>query len=277
MAPDPSLPAKRGLDHIVFCVRDLDAAVARYNALGFTTTPRAEHPWGTANCLVQLQGNFIELLTVADADKVRGASFDGFSFGDFCLRFLERQEGMAMLVFEGADARAEQAEFAAAGLDTYAPFDFSRQAQLPDGSEVTVGFSLAFVTHPSMPEAAFFTCQQHAPEHFWKPDYQRHANGAQQITRVVMAADNPLDYRAFFRRLQAPEAVLEIDGGLTVQTNRGTLELLTPAALKAAWPGADCPDISGGPRFALTEVACAGLPAPQVTNDFGMALALTPA
>ena len=272
-----TLPEKRGLDHIVFCVRDLDAAVARYNDLGFTTTPRAEHPWGTANCLVQFDGNFIELLTVADADKVRAARFDGFSFGGFCLRFMDRQEGMAMLVFEGADARAEQAEFAAAGLDTYAPFDFSRQAQLPDGSEVTVGFSLAFATHPSMPEAAFFTCQQHAPEHFWKPDYQQHANGAQQIVRVAMVAEHPAAYREFFGRLQAPEAVHEVDGGLTVRTNRGALEMLTPDAFAAAWPEAARPDVTGGPRFALTEIACAGLAAPRVTNDFGMALALTPA
>lgn len=272
-----TLPEKRGLDHIVFCVRDLEAAVARYNALGFTTTPRAEHPWGTANCLVQLQGNFIELLTVADAGKVRAAEFDGFGFGDFCLRFMERQEGIAMLVFEGADARAEQAEFAAAGLDTYAPFDFSRTAQLPDGSEATVGFSLAFVTHPAMPEAAFFTCQQHAPEHFWKPDYQQHANGAQQIVRVVMVADDPAAYDGFFGKLQTPDAVTALDGGLRVETNRGALEMLTPAAYAAAWPDAACPDVSGGPRFALTEVACAGLAAPEVTSDFGMALALTPA
>ncbi len=276
MAQDLSLPVKRGLDHVVLCVRDLDAAVARFNALGFTTTPRAEHPWGTANALVQLDGNFIELLTIADADKVRAAEFEGFGFGDFCMRFVDRHEGMSMLVFEGADARAEQAEFAAAGLDTYAPFDFSRSAQLPDGGEATVGFSLAFVTHPGMPEAAFFTCQQHAPEHFWKPDYQQHANGARQITRVVMVADDPPAYADFFGKVQSPDAVTTDVDRLTVATNRGELMMVTPAAFAADWPGAECPDVTDGPRFALIGIT-ADVAALQVTNDFGLAVALMPA
>ena len=51
-----------------------------------------------------------------------------------------------MLVFASDDARRDQAAFAESGLETYAPFDFERRAKLPDGSEVTVGFSLAFVT-----------------------------------------------------------------------------------------------------------------------------------
>ena len=83
-----------------------------------------------------------------------------------------------MLVLDSSDARADVAAFRAAGLQTYEPFDFSRKARLPDGREVTVGFSLAFATDPRLPNAAFFTCQQHSPEHFWNPRYQRHPNRA---------------------------------------------------------------------------------------------------
>ena len=271
-----ALPPKRGLDHVVLCVRDLDAAVARYNDLGFTTTPRAKHPWGTANALVQLDGNFIELLTIAEPDKIKGAAAGGFSFGDFCQRFTDRHEGMSMLVFEGADARAEQAEFAAAGLDTYPPFDFSRSARLPDGGEATVGFSLAFVTHPAMAEAAFFTCQQHAPEHFWKPEYQNHANGATQIRRVVMVANAPAAYADFFGKLQSPEAVSADADRLSVATNRGGVTVMTPDAFAADYPDAACPEVSGGPRFALIEIATPGLDTPEISNEFGVALALMP-
>ena len=32
---------QRGIDHLALCVRDLEAAAARYSAFGFTTTPRA--------------------------------------------------------------------------------------------------------------------------------------------------------------------------------------------------------------------------------------------
>ena len=46
----------RGLDHLVLTVRDLDAAEARFRALGFTLTPRAHHPFGTSNNLAIFDG-----------------------------------------------------------------------------------------------------------------------------------------------------------------------------------------------------------------------------
>ena len=60
----------RGLDHIVHAVRDLDAAAELYRRLGFTVGARNKHPWGTHNHIVQLPGFFIELLTVAEPDKL---------------------------------------------------------------------------------------------------------------------------------------------------------------------------------------------------------------
>ncbi|HAJ21602.1 MAG TPA: hypothetical protein DCL95_16335, partial [Rhodospirillaceae bacterium] len=52
----------RGLDHLVLAVTALNDARETYTQLGFTLTPRAEHSWGTANQLVQLQGSFLEVL-----------------------------------------------------------------------------------------------------------------------------------------------------------------------------------------------------------------------
>jgi hypothetical protein len=216
----------RGIDHLVLCVRSLDAAGAAYERLGFTLTPPAQHPWGTGNRLVQLQGNFLEVLAVVDPAKIRPVGPGEFAFGAFNKRFLERREGFSMLVFAGNDARCDQAEFAAAGLQTYAPFDFSRQAKLPGGEEVTVGFSLAFVTDARMPEAGFFTCQQHAPQHFWKSDYQRHANGALAVSEVAMLADEPASLVDLFAKLQGKDAVAFANGQLTVTTARGRVVVL---------------------------------------------------
>src|SRR5260370_22869197 len=146
--------AQRPLDHLVLCVRDLAAARAWYARLGFTLTPRALHPFGTANSLVQLQGNFLELLAVANRARIPSAEPGSFGFAGFNDAFLAAREGMSMLVFGSDDARRDQVEFAASGLDTYAPFDFSRRASLPDGGQVTCGFSLPFVTdrrHPPPP------------------------------------------------------------------------------------------------------------------------------
>ena len=47
-----------------------------YRRLGFTVGARNRHPWGTHNHLVQLPGFFVELLTMAEPDKL---GTDGFS------------------------------------------------------------------------------------------------------------------------------------------------------------------------------------------------------
>jgi len=226
----------RAIDHLVLCVRDLEAARGFYRRLGFTLTPPARHPWGTANSLVQLQGNFLELLAIAEPEKIAPSVPGEFSFVEFSQRFLAKSEGMAMMVFASRDARADQREFASRGLPAYAPFDFSRRAKLPDGSEATVAFSLAFATDPRMPEAAFFTCQQHAPQYFWKPEYQRHANGARRIVEVVMAAADPASLADFFAKLVEPTALQRGEGSLAVALEGGTLRILDERRLTERFP-----------------------------------------
>jgi len=250
---------KRGIDHLVLCVRDLEAARRFYGRLGFTTTPPALHPFGTGNSLVQLQGNFIELLSVVEPERITAQAPGQFSFGAFNRNFLARRQGMSMLVFQSGDARRDQQEFAAKGLTTYDPFDFSREATLPDGSTVTVGFSLAFVTDPRMPEAAFFVCQQHAPEHFWKPDYQQHANGAQAVTEVLMIAETPAAFAELFGALQGPPNVSGGEGSLSVATALGRITLLDPARFAARFPGEPDQEPPATPRLVGYRVTVADL------------------
>ena len=255
------MQADRGIDHIVHCVRDLDAAIGRLQALGFTVTPRALHPFGTGNALVQMQGCFIELLTIVEPGKIAAAAGGGFGFGPFCRDYLARREGMAMLVFESHDAPADRADFIAADLTTYPVFDFSRKAKLPGGGEATVAFSLAFVTHGDMPQAAFFTCQQHAPEYFWKPEYQSHANGAQEIAEIIMVADEPGEWRAFFEGMQGAGSA-RLDGDLLcVATARGKVTVMTQGAFAARFPGETAPPDRQGPVFAAAIIRVADVDA----------------
>lgn len=225
------MTGRRGIDHLVLPVHDLEAARRTYEQLGFTLTPRAQHPFGTDNSLVQLQGCFLELLSVERAEEIPAATDTAFSFAAFNRDFLARREGLSMLVFESKDSAVDRAEFVAAGLHAWDPFTFQRQSRLPDGSDVTVGFSLAFVTDDGMPEAAFFTCQQWAPEYFWKPEYQSHTNGAVAVHEVVMVADDPLAAEPLFAGLQGADAVQRTPEGLAVATPRGGVSVLTPAAL----------------------------------------------
>ncbi len=204
---------KRGIDHLVLCVSDLDHATEVYRQLGFTTTPRAEHPWGTDNSLIQLTDSFLELLTVARPGLVPSASEREFSFGAYNQGFLSLREGMSMLVFESKDARADRKEFISRGLRPFDNFHFERLATLPDGAQVTVGFTLAFATDPYMPEAVFFCCQQHTPQYFWRSEYQAHPNGADAVEEVIMVAEQPAALADFFSKIQEPESVAEVDKG----------------------------------------------------------------
>ena len=245
----------RGIDHVVLATRDLEATRAAWQGLGFTLTPRAQHPFGTDNALIQLHGNFVELLTVARDEQIPPHAPGRFSFGAFNRDFLAGREGFSMLVFDSADAEADRRAFAAAGLRGFERFDFSRQAKLPDGASATVAFSLAFATDPRMPETAFFACQQHAPHYFWKPDYQRHANGAWRIAEVVMAAENPGDLADFFEKLQGRSTVTRDGAGLRVATTRGAIAIETPAALARRY-GRDIP--APTPRFVGLKIEAFG-------------------
>jgi catechol 2,3-dioxygenase-like lactoylglutathione lyase family enzyme len=249
----------RGIDHVVLCVDDLERARRFYETLGFTLTPRAEHPFGTGNSLVQLHGNFLELLAVMDPDKIPPMSAGHFSFGAFNAAFLERRQGLSQLVFQSDDAHRDQAEFAAKGLTTYAPFDFSRQAAAADGGQETVSFSLAFVSDERMPEASFFVCQQHAPEYFWSPRYQRHANGARAIAEVFMVAGDPASLVGLYGALQGPENVVEGERRLDVTTALGRVTVLSPARYLARFPGMTIADAPSSPYFAGYRIAVTDL------------------
>ncbi len=230
---------QRSLDHIVLAVSDLEVAAARYEALGFTLTPRAEHAWGTANRLAQFAGRcFIEILSVDRPQKVaehsRTLPERGFDFGGFNRDFLGQREGASMLVLSGGDARADCASFAPLG--GHPPFDFERKATLPDGSSAKVAFSLAFASDPALPHCGFFTCQNHFPDVFWKPAFQGHANGAETITVVVLAADEPGRHAAFLERFTGA-ASQEISGGLRFALGEQAVLLLEPRAAEARFPG----------------------------------------
>jgi catechol 2,3-dioxygenase-like lactoylglutathione lyase family enzyme len=237
----------RGLDHIVHAVRDLDAAADLYRRLGFTVGARNRHPWGTHNYIVQFPGFFIELLTLAEPDKLGS---DGFStlFGAYNRDFIQRGDGLSVLILESKDARADEREFGAASILTAPTMRFEREAKRPDGTTVKVGFSLTFAQDKAAPNIRFTTCQQHYPENFWNPAFQRHANSAVGIAGVVAVAEWPERHIGFFEIFAGTPSVAD-DGGFEIKTPRGTIELLTAANFMRRF-GVTAPDVSGGPRLA---------------------------
>ncbi len=249
------LSSARTYDHLVLCVDDLDAARIFYTCAGFNMTPVAVHPFGTHNSLAQLQGSFLEVLSVNDASLIVDHGPRRFSFSGFNRDFLEHHEGFSMVVCQGEDASQDAAEFATKGLSDYEPFDFSRKARLPDGTQVTVSFSLAFVSHADMPESAFFTCHQHAPEYFWKPEYQCHENTARSIVETIMVASDPARYTEFFGKLLNSPVKSNDQNLLAFATSGGIFTLMTQAQWRQRFIGEKSPDLSQGPRMAGFTIA----------------------
>ncbi|MET0445567.1 MAG: VOC family protein [Pseudorhodoplanes sp.] len=263
----------RGLDHIVHVVRDLDAAADAYRSLGFTVGARNRHAWGTHNHIVQFPGFFIEILTVAEPEKLGD---DGFSvmFGEHHQRFLERHEGFSMLLLESQDASADEREFVRARIAASSAMRFEREARRPDGTEVKVAFSLAFARDPDAPDIGLAVCQQHYPENFWNPDFQHHANGATGVRGVVMVASDPAEHARVMSAFAGGEACQFSSDQFTIQTPRGDITVTKPAVFQDRF-GVAAPDVSEGARLAALRLAVkVGSAAPVVASDqlFGATL-----
>jgi hypothetical protein len=238
----------RGLDHVVHAVLDLDAAAEFYHRLGFVVGPRNFHAWGTHNRIVQFSGVFLELLTLAEPEKLEGKGLSVL-FGRFHQKFLERYEGLSALMLESQDADADAIEFHKAGIAASQAVRFERQGSRPDGSAVTVGFGLAFATDRLAPHCAFATCRQKHPELFWDARLQAHPNTATTMRGVVLVAENPTDHHIFLSAFTGERDLQATSSGISVVTPRGEIQVMDPRAFSDHYR-VPSPDIARGARLA---------------------------
>ena len=218
----------RRIDHLVVAVHDLEGAAGFYRNLGFQVGARNRHPWGTENRIVQLPGSFIELIALGQGADIPPHADGSFSFGAFVRDYLQHREGLAMLVLSSPDAEADAALFAREGIGSFAPFHFERTGRRPDGSDTKVAFTLAFAADASAPRAGFFVCQQHFPENFWNPEFQRHDNKALAIGSVALAAPDPARHEAFLTAFTGAEPQSPDSDDLSYALAEAHLHVLTP-------------------------------------------------
>jgi hypothetical protein len=257
----------RAIDHLVVAAHDLQAQAALYRRLGFQVGARNRHPWGTENHIVQFDGSFLELIGLGEGFDVPPAPHGFYSFAGFLAAFLERRQGIAMLVMRSHDAEADRAAFARAGVGDFARFDFERKGRSPDGREVDVAFSLAYAQAPGLPDAGFFVCQQHFPENFWNAGSQVHANGAQAIAGVVLAHARPQDHAEFLKKFVGAAEARRVEGGFAIETDGARIEILTPQAIGDRY-GADmlAPD---GPPLAIMRIRVGDIQATRAILEKG--------
>ncbi|HEX7882099.1 MAG TPA: VOC family protein [Afipia sp.] len=264
----------RGLDHIVHAVRDLDAAADFYRHAGFTVSARNRHPWGTHNHVVQLPGFFIEVLTVGEPDKLQEKPHaEGLArvFGVANRDFIARGDGFSMLALESRDINADVDDFKRRGIGVSPALPFTRDATLPDGSTITVGFTLAFARDDMSPHTGFFAIQHRDPAMFYKTELQQHANGASHVLGAVLVADNPTDHHIFLNAMTGVRDLHASSIGVTAPTPRGDVEIMEAVSFRDQF-GAE-PRLDGegaslkGLRLAVPDIGAVE----QILNKSGIA------
>ena len=112
-------------DHIIIAVRDLDAALADYQALGFAVYYGGKHTHkATHNGLISsADGSYLELLAPVDPDEIDGT-----------IALLAAGEGFAGYALLSQDLAADGARLQAAGIPFVGPSDGHRDRY--DGARV---------------------------------------------------------------------------------------------------------------------------------------------
>jgi Glyoxalase-like domain len=248
-----------GLDHIVHAVRDLDAAAEFYARAGFTIGARNRHPWGTHNRIVQLKNCCIEILTVAEPEKIVPHGTRSFSFGGFNCDFLAHREGFSMLILNSRNAVEDARAFESSGISDFDVFNFAREGTRPDGTPVKLAFSLAFAQDPASPNVGFAVCHHHFPENFWDPAFQTHANGAKAVTGAILVADHPAGHHTFLKAFTGVGELQSGAIGVGAHIENGDIVILEPASFRNQFgvsPDGKGEGMAlGAMRFAVADIA----------------------
>lgn len=204
----------QGIDHVVVLVRDLDKAQHTYLRMGFALTPRGFHSLGSQNHCLMFGSDYIELLALPRPQPALQYFTD----------FLAKGEGLGAIALATDDAGSLHAGLAADGIAADAPLDFSRPVEAVGEAR----FRIVQLPPEASPGCRMFACQHFTREFVWRPQYQRHANGAVEIAAVAAVADDPAAAAAQYARL-LNEKPQPIEEGFLVQTGSA------PIALASRW------------------------------------------
>lgn len=246
-----SLPA---LDHLVLDVgEDLDEAASTYRALGFHLTDRGHHTLGSSNHLAMFATNYLELLSPGPSGGAIRPELAGFP------------PGLNGLVFATDDADARHRDLLARGVDVRDPQSFSRPVTLTDGTTADARFRTTHLSRSEVPFGRLYFCQHFTRDLVWRPEWQRHPNGAQEITGLMMSAEQPAVVASLFTRMFDAEPSQSGAGRLTFSAGSTSLEIL-PRAEAARQLGDAMPAPSNRPAFiALIRLKTASLRETQKT------------
>ncbi len=238
------------LDHVGVAARDLGPLAAAYERLGFALSPVAQQsgrrspdapvePFGSGNRCAFLRHGYIELIAILDPAR----------FPNGLDRFLARYAGLHIIALAMQDEAANLARLRAGGLDLPGVAYLERPVE-PGGP--TARF--ARLPLPDAPEGRLQLIRHLTPELIWDRRWMDHANGAEALTEVILAADPAAETAARLARLAGLPLVPDPAGGyrLDLPGLAGAagpeapeiptaLRILDPEALPRVLPGVAIP------------------------------------
>ncbi|WP_165491577.1 VOC family protein [Stutzerimonas kirkiae] len=214
-----------GFDHLVILVKDLESAQRRYSQLGFRLSPRNRHPQSsTANHVAVFQRDYLELLTVTQADALNQPLADLLEQGG---------DGLRMLALGSADAEAAKAHLQAQAIDAFGPFALSRKGPGAQGGEVELLFNVLLPQAVGAPlEAQLFFCQHLTPERVYQADAPAHPNSALGVRAITVPVADLQPVESRLRALAGGDAYRRQDDALELNTGSAPLRFVATAH----WP-----------------------------------------
>ena len=207
------------IDHVVINVRDaMDAAEARFRALGFALTPRGHHTLGSINHLAMLGTDYLELI---------GAPHDARR-----LDILDWPQGVNGIVLASENAAATEQALTDAGVGHEQPGTFSRPVATPQGPR-DARFTTVRLRNDTTTAGRLYFCQHHTRELVWNDALRNHPNGAIAVAEVVLAAREPARLGALFARMFGERAVGNVAGGVRLKAGLADILVLDHAATAA--------------------------------------------
>ena len=185
------VPDLHSINHVGMAVASMDAAAARYAALGFTLTPFSMHSgaWkpgeplqrlGWGNRCAVFANDYLEIL----------ASVDDTAVPERIAGYLARHQGAHIICFGTDDAAAVDARLVRAGVATSGVIPLQRDVDTPGGVR-TARFERLQFDPGATPEGYIQAARHLTPEFIHQPRYMAHANGASAMTETILVTAEP--------------------------------------------------------------------------------------
>ncbi|MEU7898248.1 VOC family protein [Nonomuraea sp. NPDC049152] len=232
------------IDHTGILSRDLDKLEERYEALGFTLSPRSRHLLserpgeppvlgGTANRCALFGETYIELLGIVDESAP-----DPW-------RTKEVPDGFRIFYVGTDDADAQVFRLSEAGVPILGVRSLEREVDTVEGPR-TMRARALHIDPRFTPQGYVGIAQQLTPEYLHQPRYLEHPNGAQAIGGVLMVAADAEVETHVERYARILDTAPRREGNRHVLDLRaGRLEIISASAAEETIPG----DASSAPSY----------------------------